>query len=154
VLYLDTSAIIKRYLREPGTDALNKRFQRGDRLFTSPLTYAEVLSVLGRKRQQGGIDEASYRRSCERFVSDWRFALNVLELNTKTMADLPGLTRRFRLRGADAVHLSSACWLRDMCLVSPEFAQGEPQVEFAVSDIRLARIASSCDLAVFDPEAV
>lgn len=154
MLYLDTSAVIKRYLREPGSDALNQRFQRGDRLFTSALTYAEVHSALGRKRQQGDISETSYKRACERFVSDWLFSLNILEVDTKTLADLPGLTRRFRLRGADAVHLSSACWLRDMCQVSPEFGQGETRVEFAASDSHLAGIASLCHLGVFNPENV
>jgi len=152
VLYLDSSAIIKRYLREPGSDAMDRRFHEGDRLFTSSLTYAEIFAALGRRRMEGGITEAAYQDACERFIADWLFSLNILEVDTKTLADLPGLTRRYRLRGADAVHLTSACWLRDMCLVSPDFARSELHVEFAVSDKRLAPIASACHLVVFNPE--
>jgi len=153
VLYLDASALVKRYLREPGSRAVNARFGRGERIFTSALSYAEIQAVLGRKYQRRELGKDAYRRARDGFIQDWLYSLNVLAVDTNVMASLPTLVERYSLRGADAVHLSSAHWLRDMCQLVTSFAQGDQRLEFGVSDKRLAACARDCNLEVFDPHA-
>lgn len=158
MLYLDPSALIKRYLRERGTAAMNARFasgkRSGERLFTSALTYAEVHAVLGRKWQNNEISNDIHGRAQEQFTSDWLFSLTILEVDTRVMADLRALVNRYPLRGADAVHLSAVHWLRDMCWMVSSFAAGDHKLEFAVSDHRLAGFARDDGFEVFDPELV
>ena len=86
-------------------------------------------------------------------VLDFLFTLNVLEVDTNTMTALPGLVEQFPLKAADAVHLSAALWLRDMCRLVPDFAAGDTTIEFGVADQRLARVAAQYGCKVFNPEA-
>lgn len=152
MLYLDSSVLIKRYLRERGSKTLQTRFYTGERIFTSVYSYAEIHTVFGRKYLQKELTQSGYKAVQERFVQDWLFSLNPLELDEKTLADLPGLVKRYPLKAADAVHLSSAVWLRHMCRLVPSFVAGDQQLEFAVSDKQLAKYARHCGLHVFDPE--
>lgn len=157
MVYFDTSALIKRYLAERGSNAVHARFdhaqQMNERVFTSALTYAEILTVLGRKRQAGELDHSKYEEQAKSFTHDWDFSLSVMEVDTRTMSALPDLTARFPLKSADAVHLSAGLWLRDTCRLVPQFAAGDLRLEFAVADQALARIATECGLTVFNPEA-
>lgn len=151
MFYFDSSALIKRYLRERGTAAVNARFLSGERLFTSALTYAEVHAVLGRKRQMKELTSESYERARDEFTTDWLYVLTILEVDTNVMANLLGLVNRYRLRGADAVHLSSVHWLRDMCMLPPDFANRDSKLELVASDKQLVRYARDYGFDVFDP---
>ena len=159
MLYLDASALVKRYVREQGSDAVQARFEAGEKIFTSALSYAEVQAALaklyrmGKRRRDTGLRRREFVRARKRFVEDWLFSLSILELDTKAMTALPDLVERYPLRGADAVHLSSALWLRDMCSVVPAFSRGEARVEFGVADKTLAQTAAQCGLEVFNPES-
>jgi predicted nucleic acid-binding protein len=157
MIYFDTSALIKRYLAERGSDAVQARFDRaqraGERVFASALTYAEILTALGRKLQSGDLSTDKYEQQADGFTYDWIMALSVLEVDTRTMSSLRSMTARFSVKSADAVHLSAALWLRDMSLLVPDFAAGDKALEFAVADQSLARIAVQCGLAVFNPES-
>lgn len=153
MLYLDTSALAKLYWREPGTDALLQRLRGKELVFTSALSYAEILAALGRKHQAGELTTRALEGARDSFLHDWIFVLNVIEVDTKTMSALPDLVVRYPMKAGDAVHLSAALWLRDTCRLVPEFSAGDNRLEFGVADKALARIAGECGLAIFNPEA-
>ncbi len=152
MLYLDASALVKRYLSERGSDAVETRFRSGKRIFTSALSYAEIHAALGRKYQDREMRKNKFEVARKAFVQDWLYSLNILEMNAGTLAALPELVEHHPLKAADAVHLSAALWLRDMCLLVPDFAGGDV-LEFGVADRRLARVVTACGLTVFNPEA-
>ena len=153
MLYLDSSALIKRYIHERGSSAIEARLQAGEKVFTSVFSFAEIHTVLGRKQQNRELTGEAYGTLVEKFIRDWLFSLSPLELDEKTMADLPDLVRRFPLKAADAVHLASALWLYHTSRLVPSYAEGEQRLQFGVSDKQLARVALECGLDVFDPEA-
>lgn len=153
MLYLDSSALVKRYLREPGTEAVAARFRANERIACSALTYAEILTVLGRKYQDGDLSEADFEAKRDDFVHDWMFSLLVLEVDTRTMSALEAIVKRYPLKASDAVHLAAALWLRDAWRLGAPLVADEPMIEFGVSDRSLARIAADCGLKVFNPEA-
>lgn len=148
MLYLDASALVKRYLREPGSEAVDARFAPRERIFTSVLSYAEVQAAIGRKLHQGTLTLAVFTRARDAFLQEYVLFLNALELDVRTLAALPTLIERYPIRGADAVHLSAALWLRDMVRFAPEFARGEERVEFGTADERLGRFARDAELIV------
>lgn len=154
MLYLDSSALIKRYLHERGSSAVQARLQAGEKVFTSVYSFAEIYTVLGRKRQNRELSGETYDMLAQKFKRDWLFSLSPLELDERILSDLPDLVRRFPLKAADAVHLASALWLYHTSQVVPSFAEGEQKLEFGVSDRQLARVAQECGLDVFDPESV
>jgi predicted nucleic acid-binding protein len=154
MLYLDSSALAKRYFQERGSKRLRSRLNRGDRVFTSDLTYAEIHAAIGRKYRDGSMDRKAFLRLRERFMADWLFGLNTLEVNpATTMTQVPALLERFQLRGADAVHLAAAMWLRDSLLVGVQPAGEDVTLEFGVADTRLADAGAQCGLSVFNPES-
>ena len=60
MIYLDSSALVKRYVQEEGTDFV-KSILAGHRLITtSKLTYPEILSALMRKVRAGEIERKTF----------------------------------------------------------------------------------------------
>jgi predicted nucleic acid-binding protein len=153
VLYLDSCALVKRYVSEKGSEALESRLGAGEKLFTSALTYFEVLATLSRKLREKELQNSDFEAARDRFLSDWLFSFAIVDLDSRSTASLPDLVVRHALKGADWVHLCAALWCREMFRLVPGFAAGESRLEFAVVDEQLIRVATQCGLAVFNPEA-
>ena len=155
MLYLDSSALIKRYQNEPGTDALNARLQeeaRGRRAaFTSVLTYAEIHAALARRARDQLLSPEEAAVISDEFDADWVLSLGPIELGTNVLGFVRDIVRGVSLRGADAIHLASALWLRDMARLGVKADQYTGPLVFVCSDKQLARAASKHKLEVFDP---
>jgi predicted nucleic acid-binding protein len=152
MLYLDASALVKRYSSEKGSKAVVARFDRNERIFTSRISFAEVHSSLGRKFRAGELNSKDLTRVREEFESDWVFSLSVLDLDVGTMSAISQLVEQYDLKAGDAIHLSAAFWLRETIRVGRFRDTPDESVEFGVADKQLARIARMCGLQVFDPE--
>lgn len=154
MLYLDSSALVKVYVNEPGSERLGVRMEQGDRIFTSELTFAEIHSTFARKRRNNEINSRKFHVLLRNFLNDWAFKFVRLEVNANTMTAIPALVKEYPLKGADAVHLSSAIWLRDAAGDGSSLGGGDSVIEFGAADKRLIGVAARCGLGVFDPEAV
>jgi len=153
MIYLDASALVKRYSDESGAEEMARRFAPGVKPFTSSLTLAEVHAALARKFREGGMDRSQFENIKASFSQDWASSFSVLEVDTTTMSALPDLVSRFPLKASDAVHLSAAIWLRDHFGLGPGVAGGDQSVEFFVADKALASVAAQCGLVIFNPES-
>jgi uncharacterized protein len=152
MLYLDSSALIKRYVQEEGSKAVASRFETGEKLYTSVLSYAEVYAAIGRKYRDQELNTDQKEKLVNDFLADWLFSLSILELTTATMSALPTLCEQYSLKASDAVHLSAAFWLKDAIrLRAKGFNDGGGIVEFGVSDRRLGEAALKCGFQVFNP---
>ncbi|HEX9760465.1 MAG TPA: type II toxin-antitoxin system VapC family toxin [Candidatus Acidoferrales bacterium] len=152
MLYADSSALVKAYVREAGSSAMRARLESGEEVFTSALTYAEIHAALARKQRSGDLSREEFATARDAFAFEWAHSLQSLELDVKTASAVPDIVERFDIKASDAVHLAAALWVQDMVRRVPAFAAGEVRLEFAVSDKPLARIAAHYGLAVFDPE--
>lgn len=152
MLYLDSSALIKRYFTEKGSHALNARFKLGETIYTSLLTFGEVHAAMSRARRLGKLSAVELHRIRGEFQSDWEIGLSPVEVNIQTMKALPKLVERYPLKAGDAVHLSTAFWLQEKIGGRRHRSHGEVFVEFGVADKRLAEVAVSSGLQVFNPE--
>jgi predicted nucleic acid-binding protein len=152
MLYLDSSALIKRYFKEKGSRALNARFERGGEIYTSVLSFAEVHGALARAFRMKELASRELGILREAFDGDWLIGLSPLEVSLHTMIALPKLVEQFPLRASDAVHLSTAHWLRDTLRLRAGGSRMGESVEFGVADQRLGQIAFECGFEVFNPE--
>jgi len=156
VLYLDSSALIKHYQKEQGTEVLNARLRKeakGPRsVFTSVPTYAEMHAVFARRvrEKQLSADEAAAVQ--DEFDADWVLGIVPIELGAGVLVFVRDLVKRFPLRGADAIHLASALWLRDMARLGRKVDQYTGPLVFVSSDQQLAKAAAKSHLEVFNPE--
>ena len=141
ILFADTSALIKLYIEETGSDAMWLR-QHGQPIAASVLAYPEIHATLARRRRESLLGEDEHAELVEAFDHDWRTFL-VVSLQVDVVGLVPRLVSDHPLRGADAVHLASALALRQAV-----------ELELAVADHRLAEAAAAEGLATFDPEEI
>lgn len=110
--YLDTSALTKWYINEPGADAFAAFITTQDLAAISRLTVVEFHCMLARRRRAGHIDTTTQQRIVERFESDiTRGNLRVHPLEDHHAAEAAMLVRQFEplaLRALDALHLAIA----------------------------------------------
>lgn len=139
ILFADSSAFVKLYLREPGTDRM-RTLAAAHQVAVSSLAYAELHATFARRKREGSLTTQDLDTVREHFEEDWKGVLQITA-GREVLAPIPTLCERHPLRGADAVHLASALLLRDRGL----------DVTFACSDQRLLDAAGAEGLAPLDP---
>jgi predicted nucleic acid-binding protein len=112
ILYLDSSALVKRYVAESGSPEVNQWISIALPSATSLVTRAEVAAAICRAAHLGWVEAAESRRALEAFSTEWETLgrLPVLEATVRRAADL---ACRHNLRGYDAVHLACALLYQD-----------------------------------------
>ena len=138
ILYLDTSALVKLYVREPGSTALRTHAAKAGALATSVVAYAETRAAFARLRQSGASSDAMHQQRLQQFERDWE-ALVRVEVAPDVLRSAGDLAEIYGLRGFDSIHLASALWLK---------AHVSELVDFAVFDQRLGAAASKAGLTV------
>jgi predicted nucleic acid-binding protein len=142
VNYLDTSALIKRFVAEPGSELVRKLVTEEGPVATAKIAYAEAYAAFNRKKREGHLSRRDYGLVSEAFENDWQAYVRV-DLQEEVLAFCRELTERHPLRGFDAIHLASALSLqRDL---------GE-KLTFAAADARLLEAAAAEDLLSLDVE--
>ena len=107
ILYIDASALVKRYVAESGSTEVNTWISKSQMVTTSILSRAEVIAALNRASRMQIIDNEGCRTALELFRSEWESFVR-LPVNDGTMIRADYLTSRHNMRGYDAVHLASA----------------------------------------------
>jgi predicted nucleic acid-binding protein len=116
VVYLDTSALVKLCVVEPGSRLVAALWDGADLVVTSRLADAEVRAVLAGGRRAGRLDHEAAAEALAVWERLWP-GLHVVELREVVTASAAALVGRHPLRAADALHLASALQLRSPDLV-------------------------------------
>ena len=140
--YLDTSALIKRFVVEKGSPLIRTLLTQGG-VATAKIAYAEIYAGLTRKQRDGHVPAGQYALICRQFEDDWKAYIRV-DLQDDILVLDRDLIQRHPLRGFDAIHLASALSLKT--------ALGE-EVTFAAADDRLLRAARAERLRPLNVEA-
>jgi predicted nucleic acid-binding protein len=142
MIYADSSALVKRYVKEAGSVRLAEKLSSSDVVATSKLAFPELLSAFARKRRSRELSEKSFRATVRRFEEDWKDFL-VVDFHDDLLPLIKSLVVKYALKGADSVHLSSALWLSESSRMS---------VVFSASDEQLLKAARAERLEVFNPD--
>ncbi len=111
ILYLDTSALVKVYVEEPGREAVMREVERAAAVATSRVSYAEARAAFARKRREGGFDRKALTALADRLDSEW-LAYTVVDVSEAVVRRAGELADKHALRGYDSVQLSSALALK------------------------------------------
>lgn len=142
--YLDTSALIKRFVAEKGSPLIQTIVTQKGPVATAKIAYAEVYAGLTRKHREGHLSDASYALSCRQFESDWGAYIRI-DLRDEILLMARDLIQRYPLRGFDAIHLASALSLKSALGLG---------ITFAAADERLLRAAEAEQLRALNVETV
>ena len=107
ILYLDTSALVKLYVREAGSDLVRARVRDADRVGTSRVAYPEARAAFSRRRREGALTGAGLRHAVSELDRELG-AYVIVELAEPVARHAGELAERHRLRGFNAIHLASA----------------------------------------------
>lgn len=106
-LYLDSSALVKRYLIEPGTPEIRRTIEEADIVAATVVSRAEAAAAFAKAVRMDAAEREAARSLLNTFQTHWSdfFSLDV----SRTVVERAE-RRAFEenLRGYDAVHLASA----------------------------------------------
>lgn len=143
MIYFDTSALIKRFVIEKGSRAVQQLFTDGGPPASATVAYVEVYSGLARKYRQGHLTKKNYALACRQFETDWPAYIRV-ELAEDLLLLSRDLIHRHPLRAFDAIHLASVLSLQDALGVA---------IPFVAADERLLQAAAVEHLQTFNVES-
>jgi len=110
-VYLDTSAFLKLYIKEKGSERVRK-LAKENHILSSSMLMVESLSALARRRQAGDIEETGFDHVLKR-LKEGVLAVETVRV-TEDVLDLAGeITLRSMARTMDAVHIASAGLFQD-----------------------------------------
>lgn len=124
-VYLDTSAVIKLLVDEPGSELIDEVFERSANASTSVLTYVEATSALARMRKGGRLSAARHRSALRDLDELWS-ELDLSSVTDDLVESASQAANHHALRAYDSVHLATAltfaevedvtfaCWDREL----------------------------------------
>ena len=107
IVYLDASALVKRYIAEDGTPEVNELIDRADSVVTNLISRAEVAAAIMRASRMEIINREDALQAIHKFRSEWE-SVQRLPVTEATVARADSLVSNYDLRGYDAVHMAAA----------------------------------------------
>ena len=146
--YLDSSALIKRYVAEEGSDWLQTVVLTSDDILvlTSRVTMVEVWSALARRRREASISTEHHADALAAFGEDCQGLYHFIEFEEPVYELAGSLLEHHALRAYDAVQLASAL-VAGQALVEAELSQPI----FLSADDRLLQTATAEGLLTENP---
>lgn len=138
ICYLDTSALVKLYVHEQGSETVCKLVEAASVVATSKVAYPEAQAALARGFREGLLTEKDYCLVVAALRNDWTRYLS-LEVSDSLVWFAGDLADKHRLRGFDAIHLAAALTLK---------TRVTSRVVVACWDVRLWDAMSAVELEV------
>ena len=144
VFYLDTSALVKLYVREPGTEQMLRLADPagGHTLALLGLTRVEFRSAVRQRERAGDLAHDIAARLIDSLEEHLANFFVVQPLTDLVMQEAAALLDRHALRAYDAVQLAGCLMLR---------ARLGRHATFVCSDRQLAKAAEDEGMKVLDP---
>lgn len=131
ILFCDTSALVKLYVVEPGSEALKGLVAASEAVAVCRIAWAEAFAALSRRAREVRADAASAEAARRAIASDWPRFL-VIEVSQPVVERAGEYADTFALRAYDSLQLAAAYETRAVA--------GVP-VAFACFDTRLNKAA-------------
>jgi predicted nucleic acid-binding protein len=131
IIYFDTSALVKRYVAEAGSEVALTLWESATVLAASQILYAEMTATFARKRREQPGSAVLLDQAQQAFRDDWE-GMHRIPVDDAVNRRVDVLLSQHPLRGADSIHLASALLLRDLV---------QDQVTFACADSALVAAA-------------
>lgn len=136
IVYLDASALVKRYIDEDGTTEVNALIDEADYNVTNLISRAEVSAAIMRASRMDILSQEDALEAIGRFQSEWE-SIQRLPMTEATVEEADNLVRSHDLRGYDAVHLAAAIIWQEAIGESVLFASYDRKLREAALHVEL-----------------
>ncbi len=107
ILYLDTSALVKRYFEEKYSTEVITAWESALAISTSAVAYAELAAVVYRKAAEARVKKSLIQKVISAFHEDWS-SFVIVAVDNRLNETIHKVIVNHNLRGFDAIHLASA----------------------------------------------
>lgn len=123
-VFFDSSAFVKRYVSEAGTEAVLAWSDRASEIGLSGIALPEIISAFCRLHREGKIDDTQYRQLKSLLLADIE-DVAICDLTPEVLAQSIASLETNVLRGMDAIHIGSAVALKAEVFISADQRQRE-----------------------------
>lgn len=121
-VFFDTSAFVKRYIQERGTDVVLDWCDRADEIGLSGIVLPEIISAFCRLQRENKITALQYRQLKTALMADIEDTA-ICDLTPAVLAQTINSLETNVLRGMDAIHIGSAVALKSDVFISSDQRQ-------------------------------
>ncbi len=121
-VFFDSSAFVKRYVSEAGTEVVLAWCDRASEIGLSGIALPEIVSAFCRLRREDKIDDTQYRQLKSLLLADIEDAA-ICDLTPEVLAQSIASLETNVLRGMDAIHIGSAVALKADVFISADQRQ-------------------------------
>ena len=148
--YLDSSALVKRYVAERGTRWVDRlcEARTGHVIYTVRVSGAEIVAALFRRTRGGSLPRATAQAEAAQFKIDLVDDYQIVEVTESVINTAMRLAEQHGLRGYDAVQLAAA-----LSVQAARGISGLSPLIFVSADSDLNVAAAAEGLPVEDPNA-
>ena len=118
-VFLDSSALAKRYVQEPGSDRVEEILSSASSLGIAVSGVAEVVSALCRRRREKKLSPPQYSKAKQALFEDIEDA-SLVNLTDQVVARAVSLLERWPLRASAALHVAAAEWSAELFVSADE----------------------------------
>ncbi|MGA3324014.1 MAG: type II toxin-antitoxin system VapC family toxin [Terriglobia bacterium] len=119
-VFLDSSALAKRYVNEVGSDQVEEILSAASSLGLSEICLSEVISGLCRLRREGKLSPPQYAENKRALIQDVEASV-VIYISDQVVARAVRLLEHWPLRSSDALHVACAAeWAADLFVSADE----------------------------------
>ncbi len=144
IVYLDASALVKRYIEEAGSAAVGRLVDGADLVGAAAITRVEMAAALAKAVRVGVLSREEAALALEVFREEWPSLVRI-QVTEPLLRRAEEVAWQEGLRGYDATHLAAALFWQDMV--------GEPVV-MATFDRQLWEAARRVGMEVFPEGAL
>jgi predicted nucleic acid-binding protein len=111
-LYFDTSALVKKYIHEKGTEKVDGLMNDAGNVIVSAITSIEVYSTFKRLLTEKAIDSKEYKFLIDEFEFDNQFYTRI-DIDDLITENAKMMIEKYQLKSLDSVQLGTALSLKD-----------------------------------------
>lgn len=146
VYFLDSSALVKRYVSEPGTAWTQSLFDPAfrNRIYIAAIGAVEVSAAIARRQRAGNITTGEATRFFASLRRDLNLDFQIIGITPSVIAEGMRITELHGLRGYDAVRLAALMAVRSASPLPVTLVSADRELNIA---------AASEGFVVEDPNA-
>ena len=144
ILYLDASALVKRYVVEVGSEAVAQLLTEAKVVGTATISFVEGIAAFAKAVRLGGLAPQEAEKARDAFRGDWPDLMR-LPVTQALLDRAADLAWQQGLRGYDAVQLAAAISWQEIL---------EVPITLATFDHQLWQAARKTGLSVFPADLI
>jgi len=140
--FFDSSAIIKRYHRETGTEKVDEIVDGIGEIYISSLALIETIATLRRKVKERKLTHNRFSKLKSAFLYDVEKRYALIPIEDSLVVDALYLAEKYAMKSLDSLQLASALKIKSV----------EEEIIFVSADLQLLKFAQKEGFEIFNPE--